>query len=250
MKLTTNYSLKKPEGSDVVNIDDFNYNADIIDNAIQEIKNTSSTNKTNISNLTTKVNNGQTYRLTNENGDYQEYSGSINSLTNGGFYASKSTSGAPSSESSWWYYEVIVHPHRGNILQKAMTIDGTISYYRWGNVNGSWDAWRNEKSAYKDTVTLYNGWASDAMHPTVYKYGNIVYLSLSIKNGSTAVNTKIGSVPNGYKPRRLTIVHGMVCDSSYTPHNGSIVIDTNGNISINDFRGYNTRNLFNAFWEV
>ena len=50
MKLTTNYSLKKPEGSDVVNIDDFNYNADIIDSAIQEIKNTSSTNKTNISN--------------------------------------------------------------------------------------------------------------------------------------------------------------------------------------------------------
>ena len=57
MKLTTNYSLKKPEGSDVVNIDDFNYNADIIDNAIQEIKNTSSTNKTNISSLQTDVDN-------------------------------------------------------------------------------------------------------------------------------------------------------------------------------------------------
>ncbi|MBP3930950.1 MAG: hypothetical protein J6D47_15480 [Peptostreptococcaceae bacterium] len=38
MKLTTNYSLKKPEGADVVNIDDFNYNADIIDNAIKEVK--------------------------------------------------------------------------------------------------------------------------------------------------------------------------------------------------------------------
>ena len=38
MKLTTNYSLKKPEGSDVVNIDDFNYNADILDIAIQEVK--------------------------------------------------------------------------------------------------------------------------------------------------------------------------------------------------------------------
>ena len=56
MKLTTNYSLKKPEGSDVVNIDDFNYNADIIDSAIQETKNTSSTNKTNISSLQAKVN--------------------------------------------------------------------------------------------------------------------------------------------------------------------------------------------------
>lgn len=31
MKTTTNYGLKKPDGTDVVNIDDFNYNADIID---------------------------------------------------------------------------------------------------------------------------------------------------------------------------------------------------------------------------
>lgn len=46
MKLTTNYSLKKPEGNDVVNIDDLNYNADIIDSTMKE-------NKTNISSLQT-----------------------------------------------------------------------------------------------------------------------------------------------------------------------------------------------------
>ena len=38
MKLTTNYGLKKPDASDIVNIDDFNYNADVIDSAIQEVK--------------------------------------------------------------------------------------------------------------------------------------------------------------------------------------------------------------------
>ena len=38
MKLTTNYGLKKPDASDVVNIDDFNYNADAIDSAIKEVK--------------------------------------------------------------------------------------------------------------------------------------------------------------------------------------------------------------------
>ena len=38
MRLTVNYGLKKPEGSDVVNIDDFNYNADIIDSTMKEIK--------------------------------------------------------------------------------------------------------------------------------------------------------------------------------------------------------------------
>ena len=39
MKLTTNYSLKKPEGSDVVNIEDLNYNANVIDNALLQNKN-------------------------------------------------------------------------------------------------------------------------------------------------------------------------------------------------------------------
>ena len=37
MKLTTNYSLKKPEGSDVVNIEDFNYNSDILDNKLKSV---------------------------------------------------------------------------------------------------------------------------------------------------------------------------------------------------------------------
>ena len=37
MKLTTNYGFKKPEGSDVVNVDDLNYNADIIDATIRDM---------------------------------------------------------------------------------------------------------------------------------------------------------------------------------------------------------------------
>lgn len=55
MKLTTNYSLKKPEGSDVVNIDDFNYNADAIDTKLKAIETQSNTNKTNISTLQNEV---------------------------------------------------------------------------------------------------------------------------------------------------------------------------------------------------
>ena len=57
MKLTTNYSLKKPEGSDVVNIDDFNYNADIIDSAIQEAKGKIDINKGDILNLNNRADN-------------------------------------------------------------------------------------------------------------------------------------------------------------------------------------------------
>ena len=55
MRLTTNYGLKKPEGSDVVNIDDFNYNADILDAKIKTVENSVSENKTNIVTLQSEV---------------------------------------------------------------------------------------------------------------------------------------------------------------------------------------------------
>ena len=38
MKNTINYALKKPEGADVVNVDDFNGNADIIDKKLKELE--------------------------------------------------------------------------------------------------------------------------------------------------------------------------------------------------------------------
>ena len=87
MKLTTNFGLKKPEGSDVVNIDDFNYNADVLDNAIKEVKvkvdslnltannvkmadgttvqTTVTTNKSNISTLQSEVSANKTSILKN-----------------------------------------------------------------------------------------------------------------------------------------------------------------------------------------
>ena len=48
MKYTGNYNLKKPDGTDVVNIEDFNENADIIDAELKNLKNTYVTFKNNI----------------------------------------------------------------------------------------------------------------------------------------------------------------------------------------------------------
>ena len=39
MKYTSNYNLKKPEGTDIVNIEDLNYNADILDQKLKEVEN-------------------------------------------------------------------------------------------------------------------------------------------------------------------------------------------------------------------
>ena len=38
MQYTSNYNLRKPEGTDIVNIDDLNYNADILDQKLKEVE--------------------------------------------------------------------------------------------------------------------------------------------------------------------------------------------------------------------
>ena len=62
MKLTTNYGLKKPGASDIVNIDDFNYNADAIDSAIKTVEEVVSANKTSILNNANLINNYKSRR--------------------------------------------------------------------------------------------------------------------------------------------------------------------------------------------
>ena len=144
MKLTTNYNLKKPEGSDTVNIEDFNYNADIIDNAIQEIKNTSSTNKTNISSLQTKVDNGQNLKLTNNKGQIDiTYGGDFNNLTNTGWHYVTNPTNSPVS-GGVWYLEVMSRDG-GYIYQRATRNDNgnnNLPKYERTMYNNTWTAWR------------------------------------------------------------------------------------------------------------
>lgn len=52
MKRTSNYNLKKPEITDTVDIEDFNYTADIIDTKIKEMENKAASIPTKTSQLT------------------------------------------------------------------------------------------------------------------------------------------------------------------------------------------------------
>lgn len=149
MKLTTNYSLKKPEGSDVVNIDDFNYNADMIDSAIQEIKNTSSTNKTNISSLQTKVNNGQNYKLTGDNGRSLYISNcNLDDIVNCGIYNGTPSGGITNCPSvlnsmEWFFLEVFSHCHATtHCMQKLTTMQRQEPVTMVRIKNGNWSEWR------------------------------------------------------------------------------------------------------------
>ena len=142
MKLTTNYNLKKPEGSDTVNIDDFNYNADIIDNSIQEIKNTSSTNKTNISSLQTKVNNGQATKMTEDNGACRGIpNNNANDITTAGFFMGYNVANTPQATHGWVYIESLVH---SDLFQVQKATDLHDSSKRWirDKTNGEWSEWR------------------------------------------------------------------------------------------------------------
>ncbi|MEW9096402.1 MAG: hypothetical protein AB2417_15095 [Clostridiaceae bacterium] len=55
MKTTINYGLKKPEGTDVVNIEDLNYNADVIDQKIKEVDTKASNIKVTVTSINGKT---------------------------------------------------------------------------------------------------------------------------------------------------------------------------------------------------
>ena len=61
MRLTNNYNLKMPEGSDVVNIEDLNYNTNVIDNTLLQ-------NKNDILNINNDLSKTENTKYTTKNG--------------------------------------------------------------------------------------------------------------------------------------------------------------------------------------
>ena len=185
MRLTTNLGLKKPEGTDVVNIDDFNYNADILDAKVKEISNKLSSistnakstsfdnssngmsatnvqdaieeNKTSIlnlnsktdtmnsdlSNLKTRVDNGQNVKITEDNGACRGIpSNDANNIETTGFWMGSNVANAPSVTHGWVYIESKVH---NNLYQNQIATDLHNSEKRWTRhkVSGTWSDWRS-----------------------------------------------------------------------------------------------------------
>ena len=148
MKLTTNYSLKKPEGSDVVNIDDFNYNADTIDIKIKAVENQSNTNKNNISSLQTQVSENKTsiLELSNNAILYSDKNyPTLNSVPlKPGRY------GIASQDNSFPYsygnLTIDYGSYAGEFIATYRAMDGTawISYNRYGDPSDrGWKPWRS-----------------------------------------------------------------------------------------------------------
>ena len=179
---TNNLNLEKPLQSENYNIDIFNSNADKIDTAIQEVKGkvdgleltaqrvsiADSTNKfeatnvedallenkTSISNLQTKVNNGQNYKLTQDNGSPKFVDrGTFDDIKSTGLYTCTGnvTGANPNPNYNGYYYlEVIgADTHLGDnnkwITQRATIFEGVghgVKVYTRVCQNGTWSEWR------------------------------------------------------------------------------------------------------------
>ena len=147
MKLTTNYSLKKPEGSDVVNIDDFNYNSDLLDSKIKTIENQTNTNKGNINTLQTKVDNGQNLKLTQDNGLTINIAGrDLNTILTTMIASGNNMKNAPTGD--WYYFEIISHSANSTmqIATKTTTTGSGVSGRRFIRTTESggatWSTWK------------------------------------------------------------------------------------------------------------
>ena len=157
-----NLQLEKPLLNENYDIEVHNRNMDKIDNAIQEVKgkidglelvasnvkmvdgttveDTVTTNKSNISSLQTKVDNGQNYKITGDSG-FTMQSGDCNNMPpNIMCYVANASLNIPHSNFNG-YIETHCHGH-GWGLQEAYDCFNTKKRYEREIVNGEWQPWR------------------------------------------------------------------------------------------------------------
>lgn len=102
----------------------------------------------------------------------------------------------------------------------------------------------------EEKISLFNGWTTDVQTSKVIKQGNVVNLILSVKNGTTATNTTVGSMSSAFAPSSHTLISGLVCDSNYQYYPAILIIGSSGKIAIDNIKNLNTRLLVYAVWET
>ena len=244
MKLTTNYSLKKPEGSDVVNIDDFNYNTDTIDTKLKAIETQANTNKSNISSNTTLINanktsilNGQTIKVTSDDGTCIDVSGQdADNLDKTGFYMGEGMLNVPQTQYGWVYIENKVHKKGEYQIQIATELHNSSN--RWTrhitNITG-WSNWKriNIRDMIDVSIQPANGWNMLVEHSTVRCWGNVVSINVIFEmgNGIKDAGTTIATIDSAYAPQKLITTSSFSSTKSFV---GCFDIKTTGSIKVSD----------------
>ena len=134
-----NLGLEKPLANENYDIEVHNRNMDKIDNAIIE-------DKSNISALQTKVNNGQNHKITQDNGTVARQDNiDLNTLTKTGFYYSASPTNAPMGIVSAWYIDVKAMNSNAYVYQmltRNQAGNDVLEKYERNMHNGTWTTWR------------------------------------------------------------------------------------------------------------
>lgn len=167
---TNNLQLEKPLISDNYDINVHNRNMDKIDEAINEVKGkvdglelkaekvtladptnvfTATNvedalleNKTSISNLKTKVDNGQNHKLTSDDGTAINISNNdINNYKKYGSYMGSNVINAP--DNGWWFFEVKAHNDKYIVQDAIQFTDPNSPRMTRSCVNGVWGKWRS-----------------------------------------------------------------------------------------------------------
>lgn len=106
------------------------------------VEDTVTTNKTSISNLQTRVNNGQNVKLTEDNGVCRDIpNNNANDITATGFYMGENVANTPNVTYNWIYIESKVH---NDLYQIQIATDLHNSEKRWTRhkTSGTWSEWR------------------------------------------------------------------------------------------------------------
>ncbi|AQS09695.1 hypothetical protein CLOBY_18260 [Clostridium saccharobutylicum] len=126
MLTTSNYALKKPEGTDIVNIDDFNFNADTIDKTLKSLSDGKAPSGYGLGTTATDISGKD-----------------LSNIVSTGFYRGSGVTNAPSNQ--WFYFIVMQHSDNNWNWQYAVTFgtnNDANKIYSRVKANGTWTSWK------------------------------------------------------------------------------------------------------------
>lgn len=133
------------------------WSSEKMDNAIQEVRNTSSTNASNISSLQTKVNNGQNHKITQDNGRTLLITGTdLNDLSVTGMFQGHTLGNSPDGTGDWFYVESLTRDTGYRYQRLTKLNNANAPKYERLMRNGTWEAWRT-LAGQNHKVTQDNG---------------------------------------------------------------------------------------------
>ncbi|NFT06829.1 hypothetical protein FDF26_07055 [Clostridium botulinum] len=232
MKLTSNYSLKKPDGSDVVNVQDFNDNSDKID---LELKNVDSQMKENTKNIK----------------DVDGSNAYISNANNCGIAGKRTTHRTSSNTLNTPYKQGLTLGYVEGIVDTYLnsTNFGIQIGYATGNelfkrslISGTWSEWKRLATV-DDTgwidLPLLNGATTTSDKALYRRIGKMVYFK-GVVNNITSDGFIFGNLPIGFRPNSES-GGGNIPVSLFLPGEDTpsrLIVYKNGNLQLSR-RNYN-----------